>query len=64
MRRPSARLTKCLSRAAKFAVIQRDPTERVVPAKRANNSGTPAAESAEERGSTKGNVIQRTSTRT
>ena len=31
----------------------------VVPGKRANKAGTPAAESVEERGSTKGNGIQR-----
>ena len=36
----------------------------VVPEKRANKAGTPAAESVEERGSTKGNRFQSTSFRT
>ena len=36
----------------------------VVPEKRANNAGTPAAESVEERGSTKGSGIQRATDRT
>ena len=36
----------------------------VVPSKRVNNAGTPVAEPAEERGSTKGNVTQMASFRT
>ena len=37
---------------------KRKSDDSIVPAKRANKTGTPAAESVEERGSPKGNAIR------
>ncbi len=59
---PMGRLVKATSRTANVYVTE-EPDDLVVPAKRANKAGTPAAESVEERGSTKGNQIQTTSSR-
>ena len=42
----------------------KESDDLVVPQKRANKAGTPAAESVEERGSTKGSGIQRATDRT
>jgi hypothetical protein len=44
--------------------VTEESDDLVVPGKRANKAGTPAAESVEERGSTKGNRLQMTSSRT
>jgi hypothetical protein len=60
---PLGRSEKATSRTADMHVTE-ESDDLVVPAKRANKAGTPAAESVEERGSTKGNRIRMTSSRT
>ena len=60
---PMGRSEKATSRTADMHVTE-ESDDLVVPAKRANKAGTPVAESVEERGSTKGNRIRMTSSRT
>ena len=60
---PMGRSEKATSRTADTHAAE-ESDDLVVPTKRANKAGTPAAESVEERGSTKGNRLQMTSSRT
>ena len=60
---PMGRSEKATSRTADMDVTE-ESDDLVEPAKRANKAGTPAAESVEERGSTKGKRLQMTSSRT
>ncbi len=60
---PMGRSEKANSQPSDMHVTE-ESDDLVVPGKRANKAGTPAAESVEERGSTKGNRIQMTSSRT
>ena len=60
---PMGRSEKATSRTVDMHVTE-ESDDLVVPTKRANKAGTPAAESVEERGSTKGNRLQRASSRT
>ena len=57
------RWAKANSRTAHMYAFEKSD-DLVAPSKRANKAGTPVAESVEERGSAKGNVIQVTSSRT
>ena len=60
---PMGRSEKAVGRTADMHAAE-ESDDLVVPAKRANKAGTPVAESVEERGSTKGNRFQMTSSRT
>ena len=59
---PLGRSEKATSRTADMHAVE-ESDDLVVPSKRANKAGTPAAESVEGRGSTKGKVIQLASSR-
>ena len=60
---PMGRSEKATSRTADMHDTE-ESDDLVEPAKRANKAETPAAESVEERGSTEGNRLQMTSSRT